>query len=69
MEKQDNTCYTYHLQCNVSNCEFRKLQWNAYIQEKHTQYSRILYKNLISRNQKENPGKGYLNLSSSAKYD
>ena len=26
-------------------------------------------KNLISRNQKENPGKGYLNLGSSAKYD
>ena len=59
----------YYLQCNVSNREFCKLQWNANIQEKHTQYSQILCKNLISRNQKENPGKGYLNLGSSVKYD
>ena len=37
--------------------------------KKNTQYSRILCKNLMSRNQKENPGKSYLNLGSSAKYD
>ena len=66
MEKAGNTCYIIY---NVSNYEFCKLQWNAYIQEKHIQYSRILCKNLISKNQKENPGKGYLNLGSSAKYD
>ena len=66
--KQDNTCYTIY-NGMYPTVNFVKLQWNAYIQEKHTQYSRILCKNLISRNQKENPGKGYLNLGSSDKYD
>ena len=65
--KQDNTCYTIY---NVMYPTVNFVSYNGMlIFKKNTQYSRILCKNLMSRNQKENPGKGYLNLGSSAKYD